>query len=192
MKSTIETGKLAEALVKAQAEVMAAHKDSTNPFFKSSYADLESVWDAIRMPLTKNGLSVAQGTDYVDGAGTCVVTRLMHVSGQWIEGCLPVSAIKNDPQSQGSAITYARRYALAGMVGVVQVDDDGEGALGRAVDSPLTKEHSISNVSRAPTAAPAKDDCQHTWFNSKYADPSTGEFGMYCAKCRAKKSKGAA
>lgn len=127
-----EIGKLAEALAKAQAELTGAVKDSTNPFFKSKYADLESVWIACRGPLSRAGLSVSQTTSYLPDAGICVVTTLLHISGQWIQGVLPIMPIKNDPQAVGSAITYARRYALAAIVGVVQVDDDGEGAHGRA------------------------------------------------------------
>ena len=198
MKSSNELKDLAAALVKAQAEVMQAHKDATNPFFKSKYADLESVWDAIRAPLTKNGLSVAQGTTYLEGAGTCVVTRLIHTSGQWIEGVLPVMAAKTDPQGQGSAITYARRYALAGMVGVVQVDDDAEAAHGRSNEG---ANHNITNVSKAePTKAqlklelnPLKADCSHTFYASTLPQHKTsGKQIEYCSKCKGQRVRGAA
>lgn len=116
---------LAAALAKAQAEIKGAVKDSANPFFKSSYADLQSVWDACRAPLTKNGLSVAQTTDIFNDKPV-LVTTLMHSSGEWLRGTLPISPVKNDPQALGSAITYARRYALASMVGVYQTDDIGD------------------------------------------------------------------
>ena len=136
MTQSNEVKDLFTALAKAQSEIRGAVKDSANPFFKSKYADLESVWDACRDALTKNGLSVIQTTEYQVEAGTCVVTTLGHSSGQWIKGTLPIMAIKNDPQGIGSAITYARRYALAGIVGIVQVDDDGESAMGRSVVKP--------------------------------------------------------
>jgi len=128
---------IATALNAAQSEIHGATKNSANPFFKSSYADLESVLDAIREPMAKNGLSYVQltalaGTD-AGGRILCLVTRIMHKSGEWIEGEYPITAAKaNDPQAQGSAMTYARRYALTAALGVVQVDDDAEGATDRS------------------------------------------------------------
>ena len=121
---------LAAALSKAQASITGALKDSANPFFKSKYADLAACWDACRKQLTDNGLSVIQTTDIV--ADTVVVrTTLAHASGQWISGILPVKAKDDGPQAQGSGITYARRYALAAIVGLAQIDDDAEAAQGR-------------------------------------------------------------
>lgn len=126
-----EIGKLAEALAKAQGEMSGARADSENPYFKSTYADLSSVWEACRGPLSKNGLAVIQTTAAAD-QGVKVVTTLAHSSGQWIRGELTMRPVKNDPQGIGSALTYARRYSLSGMVGIAPVeDDDGEGAMGR-------------------------------------------------------------
>lgn len=118
---------LALALSKAQAIIGGAKKDSKNPFFKSDYADLESVWMACRKELTDNGLSVIQ-TMEPNPEGVTVVTTLAHSSGQWIKGRLNLHPTKNDPQGIGSAITYGRRYALAAIVGVYQTDDDGNAA----------------------------------------------------------------
>lgn len=126
-----QINELAKALSQAQSEIMGAVKDSKNPFFNSRYADLGAVWEAIRGPLTKNGLCVIQATDVVEAGGLVIVTTLAHSSGQWIRGFYPLNPIKNDPQGLGSALTYGRRYALAALVGVVQVDDDGEAAMGR-------------------------------------------------------------
>lgn len=137
-----EVKDLFTALSKAQGEISAAKKDSVNSFFKDRnnkehhYADLESVWDAVRAPLAKHGLCVIQTVSYhqtVSGqAGvTGLLTTLGHSSGQWIDSFYPLNPIKNDPQGMGSAITYARRYALAAMLGVVQADDDGEVAMNR-------------------------------------------------------------
>lgn len=130
MKSE-QIGELAKALSSAQSQIRGALKDSSNPFFKSKYADLESCWDAIREPLTKNGLSVTQTFDWIENCGTVLVTTLLHSSGQWISGKMPLVQVKQDPQSTGSATTYMRRYALAAIVGLVQVDDDGEASHGR-------------------------------------------------------------
>lgn len=123
---------LAAALAKAQGEITGALKDSSNPFFKSKYADLASCWDACRKQLSANGLSVIQTTDVLDGT-VVVRTVLAHASGQWISGILPVKAKDDGPQAQGSGITYARRYALAAIVGLAQIDDDAEAAQARHV-----------------------------------------------------------
>lgn len=121
---------LAAALCKVQAVLHGAVKDSSNPYFNSKYADLESVWNALRKPLTENGLAVIQTTD-VRCEKIGLVTTLVHSTGQWVEGFYPLNPVKNDPQAHGSAMTYARRYALAAICGVVQVDDDGESAMQR-------------------------------------------------------------
>ncbi|HEX7896007.1 MAG TPA: ERF family protein [Terriglobales bacterium] len=117
-----------EALSRLQAEVRAAAKDSMNLHFKSQYADLAAVWEACRAPLVRHGLSVVQTTDF-DKDDVWLVTTLWHCSGQSISGRYPLRPVKNDPQGYGSALTYARRYTLAAMVGVVaDEDDDGNRA----------------------------------------------------------------
>lgn len=118
---------LAAALAKVQSTMKGAVKDAHNPFFKSRYADLESVWDACRKPLNDNSLAVVQ-TMGETANGPTLTTTLVHASGQWIEGSQPVMAKAMTPQDLGSAITYARRYGLAAIVGVVQIDDDAEQA----------------------------------------------------------------
>ncbi len=119
-----EINELAKALSLAQSEMGTAKKDSTNPFFKSNYADLASTWDACRAALTKNHLAVVQTTEG-DGKSVTVITTLMHSSGQWIRGELTMLPVKTDPQGIGSCVKYARRYALSAMVGIADSDDDG-------------------------------------------------------------------
>ena len=116
---------LATALCAAQAEMRPAPKDSVNPHFKSKYADLTSLWDAIREPLTKNGLAVVQtfSPDHAEGE-LMLTTTLMHKSGQSIQSTMRMPLPKRDPQGLGSATSYARRYALAAMVGATSDDDD--------------------------------------------------------------------
>lgn len=126
MKSD-QIAKLATALAKAQAKMANAEKDAENPFFKSSYATLASVWDSCRGPLTANGLSVIQTTEEAD-RGTKLVTILAHESGEWIRSEMYLRPKDNTPQAIGSALTYARRYELAAIVGVSVADDDGESA----------------------------------------------------------------
>lgn len=132
MNKSETIAKLAEALAKAQGAIKNAVKDSANPYFKSKYADLASVWDACRKELSDNGLSVVQVPAMRDGK-VCVTTILMHASGEWIDGELELTPVKDDPQGAGSAITYARRYALSGFAGIAPEDDDGNAASGKDV-----------------------------------------------------------
>lgn len=118
---------LAAALAKAQGEIEGASKDKTNPHFKSSYADLASVWGACRAPLSKNSLAVLQPA-FADGPCVTVTTILAHSSGEFIEVDLTMTAQQNTPQGIGSCMTYARRYALSSLVGIAPEDDDGNAA----------------------------------------------------------------
>jgi len=118
---------LALALSKAQSEVKNAVKDSNNPFFKSKYADLTAVWDACRDVLAKYELSICQMPSGKDGK-MALETVLMHSSGEFVSNSFEMTPSKNDPQGIGSAITYARRYALAAFVGIATEDDDGNAA----------------------------------------------------------------
>ena len=119
---------LATALSKVQGELTYAKKDSANPFFKSRYADLESVWDACRSLLAANGLSVIQmPANFFEGR-MWLVTKLCHSSGEWIEQEMSVPVQKMDVQGCGSALSYMRRYSLSAFIGIVQADDDGNAA----------------------------------------------------------------
>lgn len=128
MQRSESIGKLAEALSKAQGAMKGAKKDSENPFFKSKYADLASVWDACREPLSLNGLAIMQLTEREPSGEVAVETVLTHSSGEWMSSRVTMKALKDDPQGIGSCISYARRYALAAMVGVYQEDDDANAA----------------------------------------------------------------
>tara|TARA_B110000977_G_scaffold67301_1_gene91399 strand:- start:1439 stop:2002 length:564 start_codon:yes stop_codon:yes gene_type:complete len=142
MKSSESINELAAALCKAQGEMGGAVKDSSNPFFKSSYADLTSVIKAIKQPFADNGLSYTQfPINFEDRIG--VETRLMHKSGQWLEMDYTLPTVKKDPQAAGAAITYARRYALQSMAGIPVADDDAESAMIRGDDKkPLSSDQS--------------------------------------------------
>lgn len=128
MKSSESLEKLSLALCAAQGEMGGAVKGSANPFFKSSYADLTSVIKAIKEPCFKNGLSYIQ-LPHRDGNSIGVTTRLLHTSGQWIEHEFTLPMVKGDPQAAGSAITYARRYALQALFGIPAIDTDAEDAM---------------------------------------------------------------
>ena len=153
MHTSEQINELAAALAKAQGEITGALKDSANPFFSSKYADLAACWDACRKTLSENGLCIVQATDrgkpvtiawdttdqktgevtsyHVDTEELVVVTTLYHSSGQWIRSELPMIPKDASPQGIGSALTYGRRYGLTAMVGIAQVDDDGNQASGR-------------------------------------------------------------
>jgi len=118
---------LATALALAQGEIGGAAKSKVNPHFKSSYADLAEVSDACRPALSKHGIAVVQMPS-AQGPRVTLTTLLAHKSGEWIESALEMTAGQNTPQAIGSCITYARRYALASMVGVAPEDDDANEA----------------------------------------------------------------
>ena len=142
-------GTLAGALAKAQGEMKAAVKDSANPFFKSSYADLAAVWDACREPLSKNGLAVIQTTETMDDL-VIVFTTLAHSSGEWVRGALALRPTKSDPQGFGSAITYGRRYGLMGIAGIAPEEDDGNAA---PAHPPTPVQSSQKRLPLSPTKA---------------------------------------
>jgi len=122
---------LAAAMAKAQPAIAPAIKDAANPFFKSKYADLGEVWRVVQAAFAPHGLSVLQVPETAEDGSVTLTTMVLHESGEWIAGTMPVRVVKDDPQGVGSGITYARRYALSAMCGVVAEDDDGEAAMGR-------------------------------------------------------------
>jgi len=128
-----DIGELVKALVKVQSELKHPKKDKDNPFFKSKYADLTQIVETCRPVLQENGFAVAQPCGVNEQGETVLITYLLHESGQFIRGELKLNPEKNTPQGFGSAITYARRYCLASMVGIAPEDDDddAEAAEGR-------------------------------------------------------------
>ena len=128
--------KLLSALFEAQKEIKPAFKSTENSFFKSKYADLNEVHHAVKASLEKNGLLVSQITELGEGNMPILITRLFHVeSGESIESKYPVVYSKPDPQGIGSGLTYARRYQLATICGVITEDDDGEKAMDRTTET---------------------------------------------------------
>jgi hypothetical protein len=128
MKTSESIKELASALAKAQGAFDHAKKDVKNEFFKSKYADLASVIDAAKKPLSDNGLSVCQICETTESGDIRLETILMHSSGEFISGSYPIRPVKGDPQAYGSAITYARRYAFSAITGIAADDDDGNQA----------------------------------------------------------------
>lgn len=134
MNQSEQINELAEALAVAQGKLENPHKNKTADAgkFGYKYVDLASVIDTVRQPLSEVGLSYVQMPNVEDGM-LYVVTRLMHKSGQWIEGRYPCASGNMDHQRIGSAISYGRRYSLCAVLGIA-ADDDNDGADADRVD----------------------------------------------------------
>ena len=161
MQKSEDITKLAQALVEAQKEISGAAKDKTNPHFKSKYADLSSVSDACKKPLNDHGIAFIQTAEPSDPGTLTLTTSLIHESGQWIAGTCTMPVQQATPQAYGSALTYARRYGLAAMVGVCPEDDDAESAEGRNGHRPPARQP-------APARKPVDDkmDADEQWLIS--------------------------
>jgi hypothetical protein len=142
--------KLAAAVTKAVAELKNPPKDAINPYYNSKYADLATVRDAVLPVLARHDLAVLQLPCELDGAAA-LTSLLTHTSGEWVETTIKLRPVRNDPQGVGSALTYARRYALQSIAGVAaEDDDDGNAAVKRAKDAAET-----SGLKAAASDSPA-------------------------------------
>lgn len=134
---------LALALSKVQGAIQPAKKDCNNPYYKSKYADLTSVWESCREELSTNQIAVVQGLDDTE-THLVVITTLIHSSGQWMKSKMMISKTMAEKGQQkerpmtaqeiGAATTYLRRFSLASVVGVCTEDDDGNIASGKQVE----------------------------------------------------------
>jgi hypothetical protein len=127
MEQSDQIEALAAALCEFQGSIAGAKKGGQNPHFRNNYTRLEDAWAAAREQLCAHGLSVTQWPESGDG-GVTVTTRVMHKTGQWIQGTLAVPVSKHDAQGVGSAITYGCRYAFLAALGLPPTDDDGNAA----------------------------------------------------------------
>lgn len=151
------------AMAKAFPEIEGATKDSNNPHFRSKYADLASVVEAIKPALCKNGLFFAQITHEQDG-GVCVETQVFHSSGESMSfGKLFVPASKNDAQGYGSALTYARRYSLMAAFGVAPEDDDGNAAAKTAPAKVEKKQEAVFPIGPARNKTDLSSQIRAAW-----------------------------
>ena len=131
MNMSPEQSKFSPAFFQAQCEMSGAKKNAKNPFFKSDYADLKSVMDAIREPFANNGLYFVQAAES-NGQMIAITTRIVHTSGEWIEAITELPPIKNDVHGWISAFTYGKRLGLQSLAGLPSVDDDGNLAVKNA------------------------------------------------------------
>ena len=164
-------GALAKALAAAQGELEDAKKDASNPAFKGSkYATLASVRAALSKVLPKHDLAVVQGFAPSGDDGVCIVTTLMHSSGEWIRSAIYMPVTKKDAQGFGSACTYGRRYSLAAIVGVASDDDDDGNAAVRP-NPPPTPRRLVNSGFADPAVAAAMDG--YAADIAKAADPKS-------------------
>ncbi len=152
MNSSTTVTKIAGALLKAQKEMGDVSKTARNPFYKSSYADLNSIREVVTPALNVQGIAVLQPTITL-GDKNFVETILLHESGEFISGITEIKNTDGKPQSEGSGISYARRYGLQSMLNVGAVDDDGEAAQGRKDVRP--QEVKTTPVQKATSNIPA-------------------------------------
>ncbi len=128
--------KLAIALSKAQAVMEAAAKNKKNPHYNSKYADLASIIEAVRKPLTDNGLAFTQTIQAIE-PGLFLETTLLHTSGQWVRSQYPL--LQGTAQQTGSSLTYARRYSLSSIAGIAADEDDDGNLATKANGRPLPR-----------------------------------------------------
>ena len=132
MEMSADISAWAPAFVEAQKSMGDVIKTKRNDHFKSKYAELADVIDAVQGALNANGFTIIQPVSSEQGGAVVrITTMLMHKSGQWVRSTLAMRPVKPDPQGVGSAITYGRRYGLMAMTGVAPEDDDGNAASGR-------------------------------------------------------------
>jgi hypothetical protein len=188
---------LGAALAKAQGEVENAKKVSNNPHFKSKYADLATIWDVIREPLTRNGISVVQLPCEAEQGKIGLVTHIIHSSGQSITEKFSVGLKDaSNPQQVGSALTYMKRYSLLGVAGIASEDDDGEAAVGRPAKPAAPIDYSATIAETMAKLESATDSEARQLYaevrNSGMQQPAKDELLLKMAasiQARAKKAK---
>ena len=144
-----------KALSKFQGEITSVKKTAVNPFFKSKYADLDAVWDMCRKPLSSNGFALVQIPVELEGK-LYLETLLIHTSGEYIKGYLALNPKAIDPQAIGSALTYARRYAMSAMLGV-SADEDEDAERATAKDTERLRERPSQAGRPVRIQAPSPD-----------------------------------
>ncbi len=132
LRHSAEIGQIVAALVEALPALDSASKSAENPHFRSKYADLTSIMEVAKPALAKVGIAIMQPPSVFDQVNVLVSTMLLHKSGQWMACELALASRDSSPQAVGSAITYARRYGLSGLLGITAEDDDGNAASGVA------------------------------------------------------------
>ena len=169
--------KIASALVKAQKAFGPALKSSSNPHFKSRYADLSACVEAVIDALNDNGVALIQQTHECD-TGVIVETLFIHESGETFSaGKLHVPSSKNDAQGYGSALTYARRYSLMAACGIAPEDDDGNAAAAAAPKRPVEKKVTQAEIDTITNLA-KQSNTELSAIAKAYGIPSIGDLPL--------------
>lgn len=150
MRTSEQIQAISEAITKAQGDIKAALKSGANPHFRSKYSDLFDIVESYREAFKLHGLAIIQGAAYKQ-EGWVLETRLIHKSGEWIESDFPILAKDNSAQAIGSAVSYAKRYALAAITNTASVDEDDDGNKASGI-KPVNTSYST------PKVAPVKSD----------------------------------
>lgn len=148
---------LAAALSAAQGEFNAVPKGGTNPHFRSKFPELADAVKTAAPVLAKHGLAVTQPVDFDDHLRHYLTTILMHASGQELRSRMLLKPVKEDPQSLGSAITYARRYSYMAILGLAPDDDDGQAASSPTQIVPAPEQHKPDAVKRRQESTAAQE-----------------------------------
>ena len=186
---------LAKAIALSQLHVENAMKSSTNPHFKSKYADLAEILNTVRPVFSANGIAIVQTPTFESGVAS-VETMLCHESGEFISSVCSSPVSKQDAQGIGSAITYLRRYSLAAMCGIAQEDDDGQHAVQEPQTQRQASSRKLSNAEREMgvadmKGAPDEAALKQVWADyhamaKNIGDRESCEFFTDCAKeCKA-------
>ena len=186
---------LAKAIALSQLHVENALKSSTNPHFKSKYADLAEILNTVRPVFSANGIAIVQTPTFESGVAS-VETMLCHESGEFISSVCSSPVSKQDAQGIGSAITYLRRYSLAAMCGIAQEDDDGQHAVQESQTQRQAPSRKLSNAEREMgvadmKGAPDEAALKQVWADyhamaKNIGDRESCEFFTDCAKeCKA-------
>lgn len=183
MEKSTSLQNIGKAITLFQTKMEKIKKDATNPFFKKKYATLSNILENIQIPLAESGLSFAQIPDW-----DCLTTILIHnESGEYLQGCYNIHAAKIDPQGIGSAITYARRYALSAILGINVEDDDDA----NAATHPQEKSYQAKALTPTPHVPGAvtpntatAEGAEKPWLSQKQFDDclyriNQGEQGVY-------------
>jgi hypothetical protein len=154
MQTSEKIGAIAAAIVKAQAEMPKLLADSDNPYYKSKYIALADLIKEVRPVLAKYGLAVIQGVSGDGEKSVIITTRIIHESGEWIEEAFTMPVVAKGskeatPQDYGAAVTYARRYSLAGILGVASEEDDDANSISHPIERAAPPK---------PMQAPVKQD----------------------------------
>lgn len=195
MTQSDSIAKVAPALVAAQGAIKPIPKDGKNPAFRSRYATLDAIMEAVRPALTANGLALVQGVKHPDTnedgklVGITVESRIVHTSGEWVASVVPVPVVKADAHGLGSALSYGRRYGISALLALTtDDDDDGNAAATPARAQERTQERAPARTP-APAPAPARED---TGASGRLYDkvPTTPVEAMPLAKAESLEIKG--